>query len=72
MPLIGLPRLPPHRPLLGAERDEIGRLLAMYYGAGWSITALAQRLGRGRITVWRLLHERGVPMRPRGGNHRQP
>ena len=39
------------------------------YQDGSTVREIAEYLGYSHETVCRKLHERGIPMRPRGGNH---
>ncbi len=45
-------------------QDEINEAVRLYVTDGLSIRTIAQRLGKSKGSVWKALHERGVPMRP--------
>jgi transposase-like protein len=49
------------QPMTVTEIDEAVRL---YVDQKLSIRTIAQQLGKSKGSVWKALHERGVPMRP--------
>ncbi|HEU0101346.1 MAG TPA: helix-turn-helix domain-containing protein [Mycobacteriales bacterium] len=58
--------------LSAADRDKLGARLEKAYGKGQSIAALAEETGTSAGRVRLILLERGVVLRPRGGNTRKP
>lgn len=59
--------IPKFRRVLGAERATLGAELERLYRSGESIRALAAATGRSYGAVHRILIERGVQLRGRGG-----
>lgn len=59
-----------HRNITGPARDKLAGELAKKYAKGATLRTLAQDIGRSYGFVHRLLEQRGVRMRPRGGNTR--
>lgn len=58
--------------LSSAEREKLGARLEKAYKKGRTIAALAQETGTSGGRVRLILLERGVVLRPRGGNMRKP
>lgn len=58
--------------LSAADREKLGARLEKAYAKGTSIAALAQEHGTSAGRVRLMLLERGVVLRPRGGNTRKP
>lgn len=58
--------------LSAADRDKLGAILEKAYAKGTSIAALAESHGTSAGRVRLVLLERGVVLRPRGGNTRKP
>lgn len=58
--------------LSAADRDKLGSRLEKSYVKGRSIAALAEESGTSAGRVRLILLERGVVLRPRGGNTRKP
>lgn len=61
-----------HKRLSSAEREKLGARLEKAYAKGVSIAALAEEQGTSAGRVRLILLERGVTLRPRGGNTRKP
>lgn len=62
-----LPRLPRHTRLTGPERDRLRqRVATAYIHERATVDAIARATGRSYGTVYRLLAEAEVPMRPVG------
>lgn len=58
--------------LSAPDREMLGARLERAYGKGTSIASLAQEAGTSAGRVRLILLERGVVLRPRGGNVRKP
>ena len=58
--------------LSASDREKLGARLEKAYAKGTSIAALAQESGTSAGRVRLILLERGVVLRPRGGNTRKP
>ncbi len=58
--------------LSAGDRDKLGGRLEKAYAKGTSIAALAEEHGTSAGRVRLILLERGVTLRPRGGNTRKP
>ncbi|MEU6261862.1 helix-turn-helix domain-containing protein [Saccharopolyspora shandongensis] len=56
--------------ITGEQRDELGAELQKRYEKGASIRALAEETGRSYGFIHRILFQRGVQLRGRGGSTR--
>jgi hypothetical protein len=57
--------------ITGAAREKLARELRRKYEKGASLRGLAEQTGRSYGFVHRILTDRGVTLRGRGGNHRR-
>jgi hypothetical protein len=55
------------RPIVGAERQTLGKALAKRYKGGESLRSLVASTGRSYGFIHRVLTEQGVTFRQRGG-----
>lgn len=61
-----------HKRLSAADRAKLGAKLEKAYAKGATLGALAEEHGTSAGRVRLILLERGVALRPRGGNTRKP
>jgi transposase len=57
--------------IVGSERERVLQELSAEYNNGLSVRAIAEKVNRSYGFVSAALHEAGVTMRDRGGNHRE-
>ncbi|TMR91339.1 helix-turn-helix domain-containing protein [Nonomuraea basaltis] len=56
--------------IVGLERAQLSAEVVRRYAAGESVRGIAESIGRSYGFVHRLLEEKQVTLRPRGGNRR--
>ncbi|MFC4035782.1 helix-turn-helix domain-containing protein [Streptomyces polygonati] len=66
-----LPKLKPRSRLTPEQRETAGAKIQPVYEGGGSIRDIAELTGRSYGFVHRLLSDRGVPLRGRGGASRK-